>query len=627
MSTSKPMSFSRVLDAVGSMKVATWLFILLGILTFAGTLEQAHMSLYEVQIKYFESLVLVWWAGGVVPVPLLGGYLLLSVLFVNLLAGGVIRIRKRKATIGIIIAHVGILSLLAGSFVEHQWSSKGQMTLFLNETSDEFQSVHEWEVVVVAPAGDGEREFVIPWESFKDLDAGERVTWTHADLPFDVVITDMARNAQPQPAKPGDGHAIDGFVLARLKPVSIGNRVNVPGVIVTLHPEGAAKATRSILWGLQEYPWNPTVGETRYLVDLRRRTWPMPFSVRLDKFEHEKYAGTTMAKRYSSFVTKIDGGSQEPIHITMNEPMRWRGYTLYQSDYGPKPNDPPGTPAYSTLSVVKNPSDKWPEWMLYFLIIPGMALQFTMKLVKWIGAETKRNQRKRAAGALVLLLALGLTGCDQTVGKHSGWSEAAQKSVASAPVQSEGRVKPLHTWAAFGLLGMNHKRSCLDANDEKLKPTEWFLDVAFRPERAKTHACFAVQTSATLEAIGAGAAIAKKKKRDRYSYNEFVTADVRARLAQLYEQFRQIEPKERAPVQAGVVDLNNSVALFEGMADLFSWARTDFALEEASLAPLCVDRDVARCQDGDARGYSCAVQTPAVWNAWQGKFPGRRGTG
>ena len=52
-----------------------------------------------------------------------------------------------------------------------------------------------------------------------------------------------------------------------------------------------------------------------------------------------------------------------------------------------------------------------------------------------------------------------------------------------------------------------------------------------------------------------------------------------------------------------------------------------FDANEASLAPLCVDRDVARCQDGDARGYSCAVQTPAVWNAWQGKFPGRRGTG
>ena len=52
-----------------------------------------------------------------------------------------------------------------------------------------------------------------------------------------------------------------------------------------------------------------------------------------------------------------------------------------------------------------------------------------------------------------------------------------------------------------------------------------------------------------------------------------------------------------------------------------------FDANEASLAPLCVHRDVARCQDGDARGYSCAVQTPAVWNAWQGKFPGRRGTG
>ena len=582
----QPSTLDRVLAYVGSMKLATWLFILLGILTLAGTLEQQHMSLYDVQAKYFESIVLVWWAGDTVPIPLLGGYLLLSILFFNLLVGGVLRIRKGKATVGVIIAHVGILSLLLGSFVEHQFSTKGQMTLFVNETDNEYSSVHEWEVTVAAPHGDGQREYVIPWESFRDLDAGEQVVWTHADLPFDVVLSDVTRNGQPQPARPGDTHAIDGFVLARLKPVGMGNRVNVPALIATLRPKSGGGAMRSILWGVQDYPWDPTVGGTRYYVDLRRRTWQVPFAVRLDKFEHEKYPGTRMAKRYSSYVTKVDGATEDKIHITMNEPMRWRGYTFYQSDYGPKEGDPPGTPEYSTLSVVKNPADKWPEWMLYFLIAPGMALHFILKMAKWSERQRALNARRKASVALVLVGALLFSGCDNTVGTHSGWSEETQQTVARVPVQASGRIKPLSTWVAFALLGMNQKRSCENAAGEKLKPVEWFLDTAFRPDVAKTHRCFAVTTSGSLEAVGAHDAIRGKKKRDRYAYEDFVTPDTRARLAQLGSQWHKIEPKNRSPEQQGVVDLDNGVAYYEGVQLLFAWAQTDFPLEGESLVAL-----------------------------------------
>ena len=90
-------------------------------------------------------------------------------------------------------------------------------------------------------------------------------------------------------------------------------------------------------------------------------------------------------------------------------------------------------------------------------------------------------------------------------------------------------------------------------------------------------------------------------------------------------------PAAPSSVRAGSshTELRKSSAASSNFCDLLliPAASAWFDANEASLAPLCVDRDVARCQDGDARGYSCAVQTPAVWNAWQGKFPGRRGTG
>ena len=45
------------------------------------------------------------------------------------------------------------------------------------------------------------------------------------------------------------------------------------------------------------------------------------------------------------------------------------------------------------------------------------------------------------------------------------WSEEVLDVVAKIPVQSQGRIKPLHTWAGFTLLGSNHRRSCKDADD------------------------------------------------------------------------------------------------------------------------------------------------------------------
>ena len=263
----------RVWDFLGSLKLATWIFILLGVLTFAGTWEQQTMSIYDVQVKYFESFgFVVWWIGDTLPIPLPGGALLLALLCVNLIVGGLIRIRKNQSTIFILITHLGILSLLFGTFIEHQLSTKGQMKILMNETENEYYDIHQWEVLVTAPDGDGEKEYLLPWESFKGLDAGEHVRWTHPDLPFVVELSDFARNGRPQPARPGDDHAIDGFVLARLKPAGLNEGVSVPALIATLRPKQGSGAQRSILWGQQPFPWDVTVDDTRYFVDLRPRT-------------------------------------------------------------------------------------------------------------------------------------------------------------------------------------------------------------------------------------------------------------------------------------------------------------------------------------------------------------------
>jgi hypothetical protein len=84
-------------------------------------------------------------------------------------------------------------------------------------------------------------------------------------------------------------------------------------------------------------------------------------------------------------VSKVEGSVATRIHITMNEPLRHRGYTLYQSGYGPQRPDEPPTP-YSVFSVVRNPADRVP-WFACGVIFLGMLVHFVMKLSRHLARQ------------------------------------------------------------------------------------------------------------------------------------------------------------------------------------------------------------------------------------------------
>ena len=152
------------------------------------------------------------------------------------------------------------------------------------------------------------------------------------------------------------------------------------------------------------------------------------------------------------------------------------------------------------------------------------------------------------------------------------WSEETLHEAALIPLQAEGRVKPLHTWAGFRLLSANHRRSCKDADGNKLTPVEWFLDVVFRPEAARQHRCFLVDTSEVLDAVGLGDLA--HKKRDRYSYADLVPDDAaRQRIRTAALAHHGTEAKERTRVEAGVIDLEQNLRVFEGLSHLVDFAR------------------------------------------------------
>jgi len=397
---------AKTINFLGSFKLAFVLFLLLFWLTFWGTLAQADMALYDVQIKYFESIFVVYWAGPV-PIPMLGGYLLLSILFVNLLVGGMLRMRFSVRTIGVVICHFGVLFLLVGSFIEFKRATKGAMLLYPGDESNEYQSHNEWEVAVEGPNPEGGvREYVIPADHFTGLSEGESTRYKHADLPFDVVLSDYARNSTVRVARPGDKEKsafAEGFVLHELEPIGTEDSINRPGLVVSFEPKGEKekRARRGVILGFTKQPYATRLDGKQWTAELRRVRWALPFKIRMKEFVHKKHAGTGMAKEFSSYVTKLEEDPSTPgkitsqeHHITMNAPMRHKGFTFYQSSWGPQ-DAAPGAPLFSQFAVVNNPTDRWPEISCWIIAL-GLLVHFSMKLVRYLQAEGRR--RARAGG-------------------------------------------------------------------------------------------------------------------------------------------------------------------------------------------------------------------------------------
>ncbi|MFO7973469.1 MAG: cytochrome c biogenesis protein ResB, partial [Candidatus Hydrogenedentota bacterium] len=352
-------------------------------------LEQVNLGIYDVQKKYFESLFLVHDLFGVIPVPLPGAYLVMVLLAVNLTLGGIVHARKGPSHWGILLGHAGILFLLLGAVVQYNYSVSGNLTLYEGEQSSEFESYYDWEIAIAEASGEGPyTEYLIRDDQFMELGPTGTRTFRNAALPFELTVDGVFRNCMPQPVDPEDtaaGRATDGFRLVPKAPEKQAER-NAAGAYVTIEPE-EGEPTGAILWGFSHLPLTVEMDGNVWVFDLRKRRYQMPFTVALDTFTYETHPGTQMPKKFESEVRKIEDGIEQSVTISMNQPLRHRGYTLYQASWGP-PDAQPDEKLFSVFAVVNNPADQWPLYATIIITL-GLAMHFTQKLVVYLREQSR----------------------------------------------------------------------------------------------------------------------------------------------------------------------------------------------------------------------------------------------
>jgi hypothetical protein len=310
---------------------------------------------------------------------------------VNLLCGGIMRIRKSPKTIGVIISHFAILFMIAAGAVTHHFAKEGNLNLREGHTADEFLSFHDRVIEIEKVQTDPKAKrsvLVIDEAKYRDLTDGKGRTFTSESLPFDLMITSWRKNAQPKRDAEGSrADVVDGYFIQELPQLDeagaamADEQLGSACVAIAKIKKGDEKQT-GILWEFAAAPWTVTVGADKYLISLVHRTYKLPFAVRLDQTEEEKHPGTERARRFSSKVTKISGDHEEKRYITMNEPVRSEGYAVFQSTFSSGEKEGTGVKS-SGFMIVENPADHWPL-ISCIIVAEGLLLHFLMMLGRFI---------------------------------------------------------------------------------------------------------------------------------------------------------------------------------------------------------------------------------------------------
>ena len=140
----------------------------------------------------------------------------------------------------------------------------------------------------------------------------------------------------------------------------------------------------------------------------------------------------------------------------------------------------------------------------------------------------------------------------------------------SLPVQDEGRVKPLGTYADITLLKFNGKRSLKLEDGRKLSSIDWLVDVLFFTEKADAYKHFVTDNADALKAIGLAEGVITSK-RMRFSFNDL--KDFKDNLYLKADEALKVDPKNRNANEMAILNMAFSMRQYIRLRSTLDFAR------------------------------------------------------
>jgi hypothetical protein len=379
----------KIVDLFTSLKLTIVCLAAGMALIFAGTLAQVHLGIHEAQQRYFQSW-LVWWPaeGHGFRVPIFpGGHLIGAVLLINLIAAHAKRFHWSWRKLGIHLTHAGLIIMLAGGLFTDLFAVESHLRLERGDTKNYSEDQRHMELAVIDTTdNDLDQVTAIPESVLR-----KSRTIDHWSLPFRIMVRNYFENSRLKMLSDGGSNVRPianqgpGAMIA-VEPVARAtaqDERDVPAAAIEIQPKDGGSLGTWLVSDALGAPQGFSCGGRTWKIAMRTARYYKPYSVTLQKFTHEKYAGTEIPKKFASKVTLIDPerSVSRDVLIYMNHPLRYRGETFYQAGFQ---QDDRAT----ILQVVHNPSFLAP-YVACVIVAAGLLVQFGIHLV---GFAKKRRR-------------------------------------------------------------------------------------------------------------------------------------------------------------------------------------------------------------------------------------------
>ncbi len=527
-----------------------WLMVLL----FVGTIAQKYIGLYAAQSMFFSSWIL--WLGYV---PLPSGMPAMGLLTLALMAKLFLASRWNLQNSGIIITHIGALLLLIGGLVTYLHAQEGNMVIYEGERTNLVSDYHINEFVIFE--SDTKRNIIsFNWE---ELEKG--LILPVSDLPVRVEIVKLCKNCDIFIREElGDNSEFRGMAQRMdISPLPLENINEENRGALQFRVSGASDDVDGVYFTADFIDASPQieVDGIKYNIALRKKQTILPFEIELIDFEKRVYPATNKPKSYKSEVILYENGAEWRSIIQMNEPLRYRGYTFYQSSFIQN-----GEQEATVFAVVKNAGRMFP-YIASIVMCIGLLVHVILRLPKLMKSRAVKVALFLIATTMSMVMPMASPSQAKTTIYEYDFTEFSH-----IPILDQGRVKPLDAFART-YLEIIYGRDYLPDKSA----IEWLVEVIFNPERAYRREIFNISNPDVVDFLDL-----ERRKGHRYSYKEVTTSF--SANSKIWASLFTMDESDMSLPQKQLLELYGKIDLFAGLSRSLSLLFPDLVIPEGELS-------------------------------------------
>ncbi len=185
---------SSLWKLLSSLRLTLWLLGFSVALVFLGSIAQSPEGLWNAQVRWFKTLVVIrragddWWVPPIFP----GGHLLGGLLLINLLSAHFKRFQFNFQKFGIQLTHFGIIVLLVGQLITDETAVESFMQFEEGEAKNYTEHHRDAELVFLREK-DADTDEVI---AFPESIVREKGELKNEKLPFTARVVDFGVNGE-----------------------------------------------------------------------------------------------------------------------------------------------------------------------------------------------------------------------------------------------------------------------------------------------------------------------------------------------------------------------------------------------------------------------------------------------